>query len=62
MKKYAHLMDIIFSVKYIERVLELKTIIDDTLLRQKVCTWEEREVLNEGEIITVSSDEAFEND
>ena len=31
-------------------------------LKQKVCTWEEREVLNEGEIITVSSDEAFEND
>ena len=32
LEKYAQLMDIIFSVKYIERAFELKTIIDNTLL------------------------------
>ena len=88
MEKYAELMDIIFSVKYIERAFELKTIIDHTLLRlhPHMCypvTWydvllyryycspwvtpkgfhlEEVEVLDEGDIITVSSDEAFESD
>ena len=33
LEKCAELMDIIFSVKYIERAFELKTIIDHTLLR-----------------------------
>ena len=32
LEKYVQLMDIIFSVKYIERAFELKTIIDNTLL------------------------------
>ena len=32
LEKYAQLLDIIFSVKYIERAFELKTIIDNTLL------------------------------
>ena len=32
LEKYAKFMDIIFSVKYIERAFELKTIIDHTLL------------------------------
>ena len=88
LEKYVELMDIIFSVKYIERAFELKTIIDHTLLRlhPHMCypvTWydallyryycspwvtpkgfhvEEGEVLDEGDIITVSSDEAFESD
>ena len=88
LEKYAELMDIIFSVKYIERAFELKTIIDHTLLRlhPHMCypvTWydvllyryycsplvtpkgfhlEGGEVLDEGDIITVSSDEAFESD
>ena len=50
LEKYAELMDIIFSVKYIERAFELKTIIDHTLLRLHP------------HIITVSSDKAFESD
>ena len=88
LEKYAELMDIIFSVKYIERAFELKIIIDHALLRlhPHMCypvTWydvllyryycspwvtpkdfhlEEGEVLDEGDIITVSSDEAFESD
>ena len=32
LEKYAQLIDIIFSVKYIERAFELKTIIDNTIL------------------------------
>ena len=88
LEKYAELMDIIFSVKYIERAFEPKTIIDHTLLRlhshmRYPLTWydvllyryycsprvtpkgfhlEEGEVLVEGDIITVSSDEALESD
>ena len=88
LEKYAELMDIIFSVKYIGRAFELKTIIDHTLLRlhPHMCypvTWydvqlyryycsswvtpkgfhlEEGEVIDKGDIIPVSSDEAFESD
>ena len=44
LEKYAQLMDIIFSVKYIERAFELKAKIDNTLLNlhphmTKVVTW-----------------------
>ena len=56
MEKYAQLMDIIF-----QRAFKIgKYNIDNTLL--KLQHGLNGEVLDEADIITVSSDEAFEND